>query len=160
QLAPSVPQVHAQLGLALFFEGRSADALRAFERARKLEPALPQVQVMIGLCDAELGRYQEAVAILAPAFDQPPDLETARLIGLHLERSYAELEQFDRALATGEELLRRHPKDPEILFQISRRHADRSYRLMKQLVDAAPDSYWVHMANAQVQESVHRYDLA
>jgi tetratricopeptide (TPR) repeat protein len=160
QLAPGVPQVQANLGMALFFEGRAEEALKAFERARKLDATLPQVEVMIGVCDAELGRYQEAIAILTPAFAQPTDDETGRLIGLHLQRSYAELKQFDKADATGEQLLKRYPKDPEILFQVSRLHAERSYQLMKQLMEAAPDSYWVHMANAQVQESLARYDLA
>lgn len=160
ELAPTVPQVQANLGMALFFEGRSEDALAAFERARKLDSALPQVQVMIGVCDAELGRYQEALAILAPAFAQTTDDEMGSLIGLHLQRAYAELKQFDKADTTGEQLLKRYPKDPEILFQVSRLHAERSYQLMKQLIAAAPDSYWVHMANAQVQESLGYYDSA
>ena len=160
QLVPSVPEVQANLGMALFFQGRATDALAAFERARKLNPAMPQVHLMVGLCQAELGRHREAVAILAPALDYPPDVETGRLIGLHLARSYSELREFDKALAAGEELLRRYPDDAEVLFQVSRLHADRSYSLMKQLLHAAPDSYWVHLANAQVQESLQRYDLA
>jgi len=160
ELAPTVPQVQANLGLALFFEGKAGEALGAFEQAHKLNPALPQVDVMIGVCDAELGRYQDAVGILASAFTQPADDETTRLIGLHLERAYAELKQYDKAETTGEQLLMRYPKDPEILFQVSRLHADRSYQLMKQLMDAAPDSYWVHLAQAQVHESLGRYDLA
>jgi tetratricopeptide (TPR) repeat protein len=160
KLAPSVPEVQANLGMALFFEGRASEALAAFDRARKLKPAMPQVDLMVALCQAELGRHREAVAVLAPAFEHPPDSETGRLIGLHLARSYSELRQFDKALAAGEELLKRYPNDPEVLFQVSRLHADRSYSLMKQLVQAAPDSYWVHLANAQVQESLQRYDVA
>jgi len=160
QLAPSVPEVQANLGMALFFQGHATEALAAFDRARKLHPAMPQVDLMVGLCQAELGKHRAAVAILAPAFDHPPDTETGRLIGLHLARSYSELRQFDKALAAGEELLKRYPDDPEVLFQVSRLHADRSYSLMKQLVHAAPDSYWVYLANAQVQESLQRYDLA
>jgi len=160
QLAPSVPEVQANLGMALFFEGHATEALAAFDRARKLNPAMPQVDLMAALCQAELGRYREAVAVLAPAFEHPPDAETGRLIGLHLTRSYTELRQFDKALAAGEELLKRYPDDAEVLFQVSRLHADRSYGLMKQLLRVAPDSYWVHLANAQVQESLQRYDLA
>lgn len=160
RLAPSVPEVQANLGMALFFEGHATEALAAFDRARKLNPSMPQVDLMAALCQAELGRHREAVAVLAPAFDHPPDAETGRLIGLHLTRSYTELRQFDKAQAAGEELLKRYPDDAEVLFQVSRLHADRSYSLMKQLVRVAPDSYWVHLANAQVQESLQRYDLA
>jgi tetratricopeptide (TPR) repeat protein len=160
QLAPSVAEVQANLGLALFFEGRAGEALAAFDRARKLNPALAQVGVMAALCKVELGRNRESVAILATAFEHPTDEDTGRLIGLHLQRSYVELNEFDKAQATGEELLKRYPNDPEILYQVSHLHADRSYRLMKQLMQAAPDSYWVHLAHAQVQESLGRYDLA
>src|SRR5580704_9190126 len=45
QLAPSVPEVHANLGMALFFQGRAIEALAAFDRARKLNPAVPQVEL-------------------------------------------------------------------------------------------------------------------
>lgn len=160
QLVPSVPEVQANLGLALYFEGRPADALAAFERARKLNPALPQVKVMIGLCDAELGRYPEATAILAPAFEHPPDAESGRLIGLALARSYAELKQYDKALAAGEELIKRYSNDPEILYQVSRLHTDRATALISGLVRTAPDSAWTHYANAQVEESMDRYEAA
>lgn len=160
RLAPDVAEVQANLGLALYFEGRPDQALTAFERARKLNAALPQVNVMIGLCDADLGRYHEAVELLASAFEHPPDEETGRLIGLHLERSYAELKQFDKALTAGEELVRRYPNDPEILYQVSRLHVDRSFALMSDLVRVAPDSAWTHYANAQVQDSLDRFDTA
>ena len=160
QLAPSVAEVQANLGLALYFEGRAADALAAFEQARKLNPALPQVKLMIGLCDAELGRYQEAATILAPAFERPPDAETGRLIGLAVARSYGELKQYDKALAAGEELVKRYPNDPEILYQVSRLHTDRATALISDLVRTAPDSAWTHYANAQVQESLDRFDAA
>jgi tetratricopeptide (TPR) repeat protein len=160
KLAPQVAEVQANLGLARYFEGRPAEALGSFERARELNPGLRQVDLMIGLCDADLGRYGDAVRRLAPAFEHPPDEETGRLIGLHLERSYAELKQFDKAMATGEELVRRYPNDPEILYQLSRLHADRSFALMSDLVRAAPDSAWTHYANAQVQESLDRFDAA
>jgi tetratricopeptide (TPR) repeat protein len=160
QLAPEVAEVQANLGLARYFQGRPAEALKAFQSARKLNPALLQVDAMIGLCYADLGRYREAIGFLAQAFEHPPDEEIGRLIGLHLERAYAELKQFDKALAAGEELVRRHPNDPEILYQLSRLHADRSFALMSSLVRTAPDSAWTHYANAQVQESLDRFDTA
>jgi tetratricopeptide (TPR) repeat protein len=160
RLAPSVAEVHANLGLALYFEGRAEQALAAFERARKLNPALPQMDVMVGLCDAELGRYRDAVDILAPAFAHPPDDESGRLIGLHLARSYGELKQFEKATEAGEELLRRYPRDAEILYQVSRLHSDRSFALMSELARSAPDSAWTHYANAQVQESLDHLQAA
>jgi tetratricopeptide (TPR) repeat protein len=156
-LAPSVPEVEANLGLALYFEGRPSEALTAFDRARKLNPALPQVELMAGLCDADLGRFQTAVEILGPAFANPPDQEIGRLIGLQLTHAYAGLKQFDKAMATGEELVRRYPGDAEILYQVARLHSDRAFALMAELARTAPDAAWTHYANAQVQESLDHF---
>jgi tetratricopeptide (TPR) repeat protein len=160
KLNPDVAEVHANLGLAYYFEGRPSQAFNSFSRALKLKPVLPQARVMMGICEAELGRNAEAIAILAPAFRKPPDPEIGRLIGLHLQHSYIELKQPDKAIATGEELLKRYPHDAEILFHVSRLYADRSYELMSTLMRTAPNSAWVHYANAQVQESLARYDVA
>jgi predicted Zn-dependent protease len=77
-----------------------------------------------------------------------------------LLRAYSGAHDYGKAAALGEELLRRYPQDAEVIYQASRLHADRSYQLMKQLMQAAPDSYWVHLANAQVHESLQRFDLA
>jgi tetratricopeptide (TPR) repeat protein len=160
KLRPKVAEVHANLGLAYYFLGRPSQAMDSFVRALKLKPELPQAKVMIGICQAELGHNTEAIAILAPAFRKPFDPKIDRLIGLHLERAYSELKQFGKAVTTGEELLRRYPDDAEILFQVSRFYADRSFQLMSDLMRTAPDSAWVHYANAQVQDSLARYDLA
>jgi len=160
RLAPEVPEVHANLGLAYFFEGRPAEALASFERAQKLKPQLPQVKAMIGLSEAELGRCTEAINILTSAFEHPADSETGRLSGLHLLRCYSQLKQPDKALVAGETLLARYQDDAEILYQLSRLHAERSSDLMSALLRSAPDSAWMHYANAQVQESLDRPDAA
>jgi tetratricopeptide (TPR) repeat protein len=160
RLAPEVPEVHANLGLAYFFEGLPAEALASFERAQKLKPQLPQVEVMIGLSEAELGRCTEAISILTSSFDHPVDADTGRLSGLHLLRCYSQLKQPDKALVIGETLLGRYPADPEILYHVSRLHAERSTDLMSTLLRTAPDSAWMHYANAQVQESLDRSDAA
>ena len=77
--APSVPEVHANLGLAYYFQGRPKEALASFERALRLNPTMPQATIMSGICEAELGRDREAVAILEPAFHGPADPEIGRL---------------------------------------------------------------------------------
>lgn len=160
RLAPEVPEVHANLGLAYFSEGQPAEALASFQRAQKLNPQLPQVEVMIGLCEAELGRCAQVISVLTAAFDHPSDEDSGRLSGLHLLRCYSELKKPDNALLIGETLLARYPSDVEILYQLSRLHAERSSDLMSTLVRTAPDSAWTHYANAQVQEGLGRLDAA
>jgi predicted Zn-dependent protease len=121
---------------------------------------MQQASLMAAICKAELGRNVEAVAVLAPAFRKATGAEIEHLIGLHLQQAYSELKQYDKAVAIGEELLRRYPNDSEVFFQVSRLYADRSYELMSRLMRSDPDSVWVHYANAQVQESLRRYDTA
>lgn|SRR5215472_362324 len=160
KLAPSVAEVHSNLGLAYYFEGRPSEALASFERAIKLKSGIAQARVMSGICQSELGRSAESVAILAPAFRKTSGTEIDHLIGLHLQKAYTELKQYEKAAAVSEELLRRYPKDEEVLFHVSQLYADRSYELMSNLMRSDPDSVWAHFANAQVQESLARYDVA
>jgi tetratricopeptide (TPR) repeat protein len=160
KLAPGVPEVHANLGLAYYSQNLITEAAAEFEKALSLNPKVPRANWMLGLCDAELGKSDTAVKLLEPAWRHPPDEPSGRLIGLDLLRAYSGLHDHAKAAALGEELLRRYAQDAEVVYQVSRLHADRSYQLMKQLVEAAPDSYWVHLANAQVQESLQRFDLA
>jgi len=159
-LAPDVSQVQANLGLAYYSDNRILEASKAFERALKLNPKMTQAEMMLGLCYAELGRNQQAVFILSPAFRRPSDKQMGRLLGLDLQRAYEGLHQHDRATAVADELLKRYPDDPEILFHSSRLYADRAYELMTQLMQVAPGSVWLHYATAEVHASLQRYDLA
>ena len=160
QLAPKVPEVQGNLGLAYYWQGRPLEASQAFRRALKLNPKMTRAELMLGVCDAELGRNKEAVAILEPAFRHPSDQETGRLVGLNLQRAYAGMGEYARAVAVFDELLNRYPNDSEILFHASRLYADRAYWTMRQLIQADPNSVWFHYANAEVQESLQRFELA
>jgi len=159
-LAPGVSEVQANLGLAYYSDNRILEASKAFERALKLNPKMTQAETMLGLCYAELGRNQQAIVILASAFRHPSDKQMGRLIGLDLQRAYEGLQQQDKAMAVADELLKRYPNDPEILFHSSRLYADRAYELMTQLMRVAPSSVWLHYATAEVHASLQRYDLA
>jgi len=160
RLAPGVSEVQANLGVAYYSDNRILEASKAFERALKLNPKMPQAEMMLGLCYAELGRNQQAIAILASVFRHPSDKQMGRLIGLDLQRTYESLHQPDKAAAVADELLKRYPDDPEILFHSSRLYADRAYDLMTQLMRVAPSSVWLHYATAEVHASLQRYDLA
>jgi tetratricopeptide (TPR) repeat protein len=160
QLAPNVPEVQGNLGMAYYSQNRILEAAQAFEHALRLKPKMAQAELMLGLCDAELGRSREAVAILEPSFQHPADKNMGRLIGLDLQRAYADLGQHAKAVAVSDELLRRYPNDPEVLFHASRLYAERAYQIMRQLLQADPNSPWVHYAQAEIHESLQRHDLA
>jgi tetratricopeptide (TPR) repeat protein len=160
QLTPRVAEVQANLGLAYYSLNRIAEAAPAFERALKLNPRMAQARLLLGLCEAELGRSDEAVKVLEPAFARPPDDELGRLIGFDLERAYTAQRRNDKAMSVAEELARRYPNDPEVLFHVSKLLADRSYQLMSRLLRLAPDGVWAHYALAEVHLSQQKYDFA
>ena len=160
ELAPNVSEVQANLGVAYYSQNRVSEAAKAFDRALQLNPKMTRAETMLGLCYAELGRNQQAIPILASAFRRPADSQMGRLIGLDLQRAHAAAEQYDKAIAVADELLKRYPNDAEILFQSSRLHADRAYELMNHLMRVSSDSVWVHYAKADVQASLQHHDLA
>lgn len=160
KLAPAVPEVHANLGLSYYSQNLIAEAATEFEKALSLNARIARASWMLGLCNAELGKNEAAIKLLEPAWSHPPDEQSGRLIGIDLLRAYSGSHAYGKAGMLGEELIRRYPTDPEVVYQVSRLHADRSYALMQQLMQAAPDSYWIHLASAQVHESLQRYDLA
>ena len=124
--APGVPEVHANLGLAYYSQNLVSEAAAEFQKTLSLDPKFLRAGWMLGLCDAELGRSEEAIKLLEPAWGHPPDDQAGRLIGLDLLRAYQGLQQYGKAAMLGEDLLRRYPKDPEIVYQVSRLHAGRS----------------------------------
>ena len=159
-LTPKVPEVYANLGSVYYSEGRYGDALESFQNALKLNPKIPNVALMVGICDAELGRPQEAMPILEPAFRRPPNTEIGRTIGLELLSVYSSLGQHTKALEVIEELLTRYPSDPEILYRAAHVYGDRALETTTQLAEVAPDSPWKRMAFAEALEAQKHYDVA
>jgi tetratricopeptide (TPR) repeat protein len=64
--SPDAPALLLNLGLAYYKMGRHAEAAARFERAVSLSPQFQeQVTLLLAVCYNNLGRYKEAVAILA-----------------------------------------------------------------------------------------------
>jgi len=65
--SPDNPALLLNLGLAYYKTGRHAEAAARFERAVSLSPQFKeQVTLLLAVCYNSLGRYKEAVALLAP----------------------------------------------------------------------------------------------
>lgn len=160
QIDPSVPEVHAKLGLIYYMQNRFSDAVPQLRAALQLKPSLPNAGTLLAICYAELGRYNEALPGLEKAFRRSPDPSLRRLTGLQLLRSYNGLGQRDNAVQTTLELCRAYPDDPEILYDMGHLFGDISYSAMKRLSTVAPDSVWVLEASGEKYEASGAYDLA
>ncbi len=109
-LSPSHAAATANLGLARFFTGAMAEAVRLYRKSVELNPGVPSLISLGNLADAYLilgdrGRAEEAIEQLAALSDSQLDVLERRAI-LHLFSGEEAL-----ASATARELLERAPGD-------------------------------------------------
>lgn len=160
KLTPKDPRVDANLGTVYYMQGRYGPAADRLKKALQLDPQMPGVKPLLGICDAELSHFQEAIPLLDPAFRRPPNEQVGRLIGIELMEAYHSTRNDGGALAVSEELLKRYPNDPEILYRAGHLYGDRALEVMSALVRAAPDSPWERMAFAEALDGQKKYALA
>jgi tetratricopeptide (TPR) repeat protein len=153
ELQPNVAEVHARLGLIYFQQGRFADAVAPLQKALQLKPALPNVGALLAMSLSEIGRHEEALPGLEKAFHQSTDSALRRMAGLHLERSYTDLDRDRDAVAVALELTRLYPDDPEVLYHTGRLFGNYAYLQTVKLARVAPDSIWLHQAAGEANES-------
>ncbi len=161
QLQPEVAEVHARLGLIDFQQGKFADAIPSLRRALKLKPTLPNVGTLLAMSLSEIGRHEEALPGLEKAFKEPStDAALRRMAGLHLQRTYTDLDRHSSAVAVSLELTRVYPDDPEVLYHAGRLFGNYAYLQMVRLARIAPDSVWRHQAAGEASESQGQLDAA
>jgi tetratricopeptide (TPR) repeat protein len=160
QLQPGVAEVHARLGLIYYQQGRFAEAVAPLERALQLKPALPNIGALLAMSLSEIGRHQEALAGLETAFHHSTDPALRRMAGLHLQRSYTDLDRDADAVTVALELTRLYPDDPEVLYHTGRVFGNFAYLQTVHLARIAPDSVWLHQASGEANESQGQLDEA
>ena len=160
ELAPTMAEAHARLGLIYFQSGKFEQAVPALRQAIKLKPALPNIDVLLAMSLSELGQYQEAVPILQKGFKRTTDPALKRSSGLQLQRAYTGLKEDDKAVEIALELTRLYPKDPEILYHSSRLFANYAYLSAVKISQVAPDSLWLHLAAGEAHESQGQLESA
>jgi tetratricopeptide (TPR) repeat protein len=160
-LEPERAEVYARLGLIYFQQGKFADAVPVLRRALALKPGLANLDALLAMSLSEIGRHQDAVAALEQAFRQPAaDRALRRLVGLHLQRTYTDLERDADAVAVALELSRSYPDDPEVLYHTGRLFGNYAYLQTTKLARVAPDSPWLHQAAGEANESQGLFDQA
>jgi Flp pilus assembly protein TadD len=77
-LEPGIAEVHANLGLIYFEEGKFGQAIAPLQRALKLKPNLAKTDALLAMAFSEVGRYREGLPGLEKCFRGSPDCEMKR----------------------------------------------------------------------------------
>jgi tetratricopeptide (TPR) repeat protein len=160
RLSPSTAEVHAQLGVIYFQQGKFTQAIASLRKALELKPALPNLHTLLAMSLSEIGRYAEALPLLEPGFARATDPALKRMAGLHLQRAYTGLQRDADAVGVALQLSKLYPDDPEVLYQTGRLFGNYAYLTTMKLAKAAPDSVWLHQAAGEANESQGLYEPA
>ena len=159
-LEPNVAEIHANLGLIYYQEGKFDKAVPALRQALKLKPSLTKSEGLLAMSLSELGNYKEALRGLEKSFRHSTDAQIKRMCGLQLERAYLGLQLDRKAVETALEMDRLYPNDPEVLYHNGKVFGNFAYLSMRRLVEVAPSSVWRHQAAGEAQESQAAYAAA
>jgi tetratricopeptide (TPR) repeat protein len=160
ELSPEVGEVHANLGFVYFQQGRFKESVTSLERALALKRDLPNLPLLLAMARSELGRHKEALPELEKGFKTTTDPALRRMAGLELQRAYTGLQRHADAVTVALTMTRVYPKDPEVLYQASRLHANLAFETLRTLAAVAPDSVWVHLAAGEANEAQGLDDAA
>ncbi len=157
---PKIAEIHATIGAIRFQQKDFVGALKELDQAKQLKPTLPKIEGLIAMSQAELGRYKEALPELEETFKTSQDAPVKRLSGLQLERAYTATKQDRNAVAVALELQTLFPEDPEVLYHNERIFGNFAYLTVRKLNEVAPNSIWLHQAQAEAEESQRSHDVA
>ena len=131
QPAPQAQQ-YFQEGERALADGRYADAARAYEELRKLDPSSAEVHARLGMIYFQAGKFADAVPVLQRALKLKPSLSNAAAL---LAMCLSELGRYEEALPGLKTAFRQIP-DPA-LKRMAGLHLMRANTFLERHVDAA-----------------------
>jgi TolB-like protein len=104
---PNFALGYTNLGWALHYAGRSAEAIELIKRGMRLDPHYPDIRLhWLAQSYFQLGQYEEAVELLKRRLIRKPDTDISRVL---LAASYGHLGRTEEAKAEWAEALRVNP---------------------------------------------------
>ncbi len=164
KLAPSLPEAHLDLGLALEREGKGEEAIASLKKALELDPKLPSAHMFLGVFLYQANRRDEAVEALHQelALD-PKNAEALTWLGIvELAGGHPELavEPLDRAAEIS-------PNDLNLLEYRGKAHSQVARDSYAKMAQIDPNSWQVHKVKAELfaeddkhADAVKEYELA
>jgi tetratricopeptide (TPR) repeat protein len=124
-----------------------------------LEPN-PRLKILLAFTYIDTGRCRDAIPLLSPVFasEQNPAVKSSvgqRLVECHLAAGTPA--DAEKALTVVQKLRQATPEDPDILFLASKVYMTLWNDTFQLLIAKAPNSYQVHMIQAEALESQERF---
>ena len=159
-LDPENGQAWTGLGVLLYGEGKSGDAVAALEHALRVDPGVKNAEIFLGLSEAGLNDCGKAVPRLNRYFASEPAGKLGRLIGLTLLECEAEAPDPLPAIQNVERLKQLYPGDEDVLYHSAELYTRLWNQNADELMTKHPDSYRVHQLAGEVYEAKNDYDQA
>ena len=150
---PTSLDAQANLGVLLFFQGKSADAIPHFRaalagRTEEQQPGLTKIQGLLGIAEAHTLDFANARKDMEAAFPAIPDPRFQVQVGLELVGLDTASGDLEKAADVIAQLRKVAPENPEVLYAAYRTYTDLAGESMLALSLAAPDSAQMHQVLA------------
>jgi cytochrome c-type biogenesis protein CcmH/NrfG len=143
-LDPENVNAQANLGVLLFFQGKSADAIPHLRSALAQKSSLPKIRGLLGLAEKHTLDLTDARIDMEAAFPEIEDPRFQVQLGLELIGSYTDTGDLEKAAPIIAQMRKAQPDNPEVLYAAYRTYSDLAGESMLSLSVAAPDSAQMH----------------
>ncbi len=145
KLRPQDPVPHQNLGLALYLQGRYAEAVPHLKKALDLNPTLFGALLYLGISRFRVNQFSDAVQDLQKARQLEPNNPLAQY---WLGATHLALKSYPEAISELEIATNTAREDLETLYLLARAHAEYSAFLLERLLTIAPDSVAAYKLHA------------
>jgi tetratricopeptide (TPR) repeat protein len=150
-IEPNNFETQANLGVLLYFQGKSDDAIPHLRAAVNAQPGLGNIQGLLGLAEVRNRDFQQGRMDLETAFPLISEPKFQIEVGLELVSLQTQAGDLDQAGSVVSQLRKVAPDNPEVLYAAYRTYSDLMGESMLALSIAAPDSAQMHQILAHEQ---------
>ena len=145
---PENVETQGNLGVLLYFQGKTAEAIPHLRAAVERQPGMAKIQGLLGLAEVHSLDAVRGRTDLEAAFPDIPDLKFKVEVGLELLSVYTQSGDLEKASMLVAQLRKAAPENPEVLYAAYRTYSDLAGETMLALSLAAPDSAQMHQLMA------------
>lgn len=138
---PDMPGLKMNLGMALYFSGRTIEALASLEKAAELDPSLESAWFFSGMANMDMGRPDKALKHFEEYLKRRPIDYDARQI---YADALSSLQRHEEAVQEYQKVLKGQPENPKAWYGIGTSFEALSNQYFDKLDSLAPESgYWL-----------------